>query len=99
MLTKEENEQIENSIRELEIALHGFDISKLSVKEQKQVEAMSFKRWELEGRLNSMSPPVPVTEEDRLLTKKAELKIRILEEKLSELDKSLGIKSKSKRGV
>ncbi|PRS16529.1 hypothetical protein C6W27_09005 [Bacillus paralicheniformis] len=90
---------IDDTISRTNVALYGFDISKLSVKEQRTVEEQFRKRWELEEERERRhpTPPPKMTKAERLEKKRLELKITKLDKELQKQDKRLGIKSK-KRG-
>lgn len=67
-------EEIAEVIRKMNVTLYGFDISKLSFREQRFVEEQAKKRWELEAERERRNPkPKPI------LSKAEELEVRRLE--------------------
>ncbi|MEK4406679.1 hypothetical protein MKZ26_20145 [Sporosarcina sp. FSL K6-6792] len=70
-------------IRRMNVALYGFDISKLSVKEQKFVEESAVKRWELEEEAARRDQkPSPVLSDAKRLEKR---RVEVLEAKIEKI--------------
>ena len=85
----------EEIIRRMNVALYGFDISKLSVKEQRLVEEQAKRRIEVETELARRNP-----KPERELSKAEELELRrlqILEAKLDKITKGRPTRELSNR--
>lgn len=86
-------EKVDDIIRRMNVFLYGFDISKLSVKEQELVKEQATRRRELEEMKERMNPkPKPK------LSKAEELEVRrleVLEAKFSKIAKGRPVKELS----
>jgi len=85
MPSKEDLKSWEDSqelIRRMNTLIYGFDISKLSVQEQRKVEEQTKRRWELKAMKERLNPkPKPK------LSKAEELEIRRLQALEAKFDK------------
>lgn len=92
-IDRERWNEAEDVIRRMNVALYGFDISKLSYKEQELVKQQAERRRELEEMKERMNPkPKPV------LSKAEELEVRrlqVLEAKFGKIAKGRPVKELS----
>lgn len=81
--------EVDDLISRMNVDLYGFDISKLSVYEQKHVQKTSKLRWELEAEADRRNPkPSPeLSKIEQLETKKIELQLAKQSKKLERQSK------------